>query len=120
VQAEQAADEARIASLAYLVWPVAVYDFIARRPDGSHWYRFHMRQALRFGNTAAAAAIIALLWPLLVSFFVTGITATIWLYTVAIVIDIGLAGVWAALAIQYGRRAANGRLFDIPWIREST
>jgi hypothetical protein len=106
--------------LAYLVWPVAVYDFIARRPDGSHWYRFHMRQALKFGNAAALAALVALLWPLVVSFFLTGIAVTIWLYAIAIVIDVTLAAIWAVLAIQYGRRAANGRLFDIPWIRERT
>lgn len=117
---DRADAETRIVSLAYLVWPVAIYDRIAPRADASNWYRFHMRQALWFGNLAAAASLAAFLWPLLASFFVTGIGATIWMYVVAMVLDAALFVLWLILAIRYSQRAARGELFDIPWVARLT
>lgn len=108
--------EQRLAALAYLVWPVAVYDRIAPRPEASNWYRVHLRQALKFGNRAALAALVAFLWPLLLSFFVTSVVATIWIYVIAMLIDIALFVLWLVAAIRYSQRAGRGELFEIPWL----
>ncbi|HTX58098.1 MAG TPA: hypothetical protein VMH02_00380 [Verrucomicrobiae bacterium] len=103
-------------SLAYLAWPVALYDWIAPRKEASSWYRFSMRQALWFGNVFAAGALLALLWPMLVTFFVTNLLATIWLYGFAMLLDVALFVIWLVLALRYSRRAADGELFDVPWV----
>jgi hypothetical protein len=110
------AQEARLVSLAYLAWPIAVYDRIAPREDVSSWFRFQMRQALWFGNFAVAIAFVALLWPLLASFIIPDATFTIWIYAVAMVADVVLFVGWLVLALRYSRRAAHGDLFDVPWV----
>lgn len=102
--------------MAYLLWPVAVYDFIAQRPDASHWYRFHLRQSLWFGNLAALIALAAFLWPLVLSLVVTSIGVTIWMYVFAMLVDTALFVWWLVLAIRYSQRAGRGELFDIPWV----
>jgi hypothetical protein len=110
------AQEARLVSLAYLAWPIAVYDRIAPREETSSWYRFQMRQALWFGNLAVAIAVAAFTWPLAVSFFVGDPTLVIWVYAVAMALDTVAFVTWLVLAIRYSRRAAHGDLFDIPWV----
>lgn len=112
--------ESRIAALAYLLWPVALYDRIAPRPDASNWYQFHLRQALKFGNIAALAALVAFLWPLLLSFVVSSVAATIWIYVLAMLIDIALFVLWLIAAIRYSQRAGRGELFEIPWLARRT
>lgn len=117
---DRVAAESRIVSLAYLAWPIAIYDRIAPREDASQWYRIHLRQALWFGNIAAAIALVAFLWPLLLSFLVSNVTAIIWVYILAMLIDIALFVLWLVLAIRYSRRAARGELFTIPWVARIT
>jgi hypothetical protein len=102
--------------VAYAVWPLALYEAVAPRADSSSWYRFHMRQALWFGLESWAVGLTALLWPLLASFFVTNVTLMIWLYALALLVDIALLVLWLILAARYSRRAANGELFDVPWV----
>ena len=114
------AEEQRLVSLAYLAWPVAVYDRIAPREETSNWYRFQMRQALWFGNLAVAIALVAFTWPLLLSFFVGDVTIVIWVYAVAMALDTAIFVTWLVLAIRYSRRAARGDLFDVPWVTRIT
>jgi hypothetical protein len=106
--------------LAYLAWPIAVYDRIAPREEASSWYRFQMRQALWFGNLAVFLGFVAFAWPLAASFFVTDISVTIWLYSVAMAIDAVLFVWWLVLALRYSRRAGHGDLFDVPWVAKLT
>lgn len=113
---ERAAEEHRLASIAYLAWPVALYDRVSPRADASQWYRFHLRQAFWFGNIAAAITLAAFVWPLLLSFFFSAIGAIIWIYALAFVADIALFVLWLVLAMRYSRRAAAGELFDVPWV----
>jgi len=105
-----------LVAVAYAVWPLALYEMVAPRFETSSWYRFHMRQALWFGLEAATVGFVALFWPLLASFFVTNVTAMIWLYTLAMIVDLALLALWLVLAARYGRRAAGGELFDVPWV----
>jgi predicted metal-binding membrane protein len=79
-----------------------------------------MRQAFRFGAASALVAAIALFWPLVASFFVGGVGVIIWMYGVAIVLDIVAFVVWLGLAIRYSRRAAQGEFFDLPWLSALT
>jgi len=79
-----------------------------------------MRQALWFGLEAAAIGFVALVWPLLGSFFITNVTAMIWVYAIAMVADVALLVVWLVLAARYSRRAGNGELFDVPWVLRLT
>jgi hypothetical protein len=99
---------------------VAIYERIAPRTDASGWYRFHLRQALWFGNIAALAALVALLWPLILSLIVTNVVATIWIYILAMLLDIALFVLWLLLAMRYSRRAAAGALFTVPWLARLT
>jgi MFS family permease len=113
---DRVADERRLAAIAYFVWPAALYEAVAPRAEASSWYRFQMRQALWFGVLASVVGLAALLWPLLATFLVTNVTATIWLYVLALLIDLGLLVLWLVLAARYSRRAGNGELFDVPWV----
>ena len=106
--------------MAYLAWPIAVYDRIAPREETSNWYRFQMRQALWFGNLTVAIALAAFIWPLIVSFFATDVTVVIWVYVFAMLLDTAIFVTWLVLAIRYSRRAAHGDLFDIPWVARVT
>ena len=96
------------------MWPVAIYERIAPREDATGFYRFHLRQALWFGNVSALIALAALLWPMIVSLIVTNVLATIWIYVFAMLLDTALFVLWLVLAIRYSRRAAQGDLFTIP------
>jgi hypothetical protein len=106
--------------LAYLAWPIAVYDRIAPREEVSNWYRFHMRQALWFGNVAVLVAFLACLWPLVASLALPYITLTIWLYGFAMLLDVGLFVAWLVLALRYSRRARHGDLFYVPLVERLT
>lgn len=75
-----------------------------------------MRQALWFGLEAAIIGFVALLWPLLASFFISSVTAMIWVYAFAMFVDLALLVLWLVLAARYSRRAGNGQLFDVPWV----
>lgn len=116
----RADDEARLVAVAYAVWPLALYNAIAPRPESSSWYRFHMRQALWFGLGSAAIGFVALMWPLLASFFITNVTAMIWVYAFAMLVDAALFTLWLVLVARYSRRASNGELFDVPWVARLT
>jgi len=75
-----------------------------------------MRQALVFGLEAGVIGLFALIWPLLASFVISNVTAMIWLYAFAMVLDVALLVWWLLLAARYSRRAGNGELFDVPWV----
>jgi uncharacterized membrane protein len=102
--------------MAYLAWPVALYGSVGQRSDASNWYRLQMRQALWFGNLAGLGALFALAWPLIVSAFIGNATAVLWLYGVAIALDIALFVLWLILAMRYSQAAARGELFEIPLV----
>ena len=99
---------------------MAVYALIEPRPDASHWYRYHLRQALWFGIMSAAVGIVAFAWPLIPTVFIGSALATIWLYVLAMVIDVALFVLWLTLAIRYSQRAGRGELFEIPWVARLT
>lgn len=95
-------------------------DRLSPRAQASHWYRFHMRQARWFGALFAVIGFVALLWPLVLSMLVANAGATLWIYGLAIVIDIALFVLWLVLTIRYSQRAGNGELFEISWISRMT
>ena len=117
---DRAADEARLTAIAYLVWPVALYERVVPREEASAWYRFQMRQALWFGALSSAIGLAALLWPLLASLVVASVVLTIWMYVAAILADCAVFCVWLVLALRYSRRASRGDLFEVPWVRRLT
>ncbi|MDQ2866432.1 MAG: hypothetical protein M3R51_09425 [Candidatus Eremiobacteraeota bacterium] len=79
-----------------------------------------MRQARAFGTVWALAALAAFLWPLLLSFVVTSIQATIWMYVFAMALDVVLFIAWLAAAIRYSQRSARGELFEVQWLARMT
>jgi hypothetical protein len=103
-----------------LVWPLAIGERMAPRDDASHWYKFHLRQALWFGNALAAAWLVALLWPLLLTFVFPDMTATLWFYGLGMLIDTVLLIASIVAALRYSRRAARGAFFVIPWLARLT
>jgi uncharacterized Tic20 family protein len=105
-----------LVSIAYVVWPLALYEIVAPRPESSSWYRFHMRQALWFGVISAAIGLAALFWPLAATFAINGVAVMIWVYAFAMIVDLALLVLWLVVAARYSRRAANGELFDVPWV----
>ncbi len=102
------------------MWPLAIYARIAPRPDASSWYHYHLRQALWFGNLSALTALVALVWPLVISLAVTNVVATIWIYVLAMLADIALFVLWLVLAIRYSQQAVRGELFEIPVVSRIT
>ena len=106
--------------MAYVVWPLAIYARVVPRPDSTGWLKFHVNQALWFGNIAVAVALVAFAWPLLLSVFVGNVMATIWVYALAMLLDIALFVLWLILAIRYSQQAGRGELFDIPWVARIT
>ena len=75
-----------------------------------------MRQAVWFGLESGVIGFVALIWPLLASFLTSDVTAMIWLYAFAMIVDLALFVWWLLLAARYSRRAGNGELFDVPWV----
>ena len=90
------------------------------RPEASSWFRFHIRQALGFGILSSAIGLAALLWPLILSTLFGNVGATLWIYGVAMLIDVALLVLWLFLALRYSQRAARGELFDVPWVARLT
>jgi hypothetical protein len=106
--------------MAYVVWPLAIYARVVPRPDSTGWLKFHVNQALWFGNIAAALAFIAFAWPLALSNVFGSTLATLWIYGLAILLDGALFVLWLILAIRYSQQAGRGELFDIPWVARIT
>jgi hypothetical protein len=79
-----------------------------------------MRQALGFGILSSAIGLVALLWPLLLSALVANVVATLWIYGIAMIVDLALLVLWIVLAVRYSQRAARGELFDVPWVARLT
>lgn len=75
-----------------------------------------MKQAFWFGLVSWSAGLLALAWPLLLSFVIPSPVVTVWVYVLAIAIDMALFIAWCVLAIRYSRRAGQGDLFDVPWV----
>lgn len=99
---------------------MAILERVTPRPEASGWFRFHMRQALGFGILSSAIGLAALLWPLVLSGLIANVVATLWIYGVAMLVDLALLVVWMVLAIRYSQRAARGELFDVPWVARLT
>jgi hypothetical protein len=79
-----------------------------------------MRQALGFGLLSSLIGFVALLWPLVLSALIGNVIATLWIYGIAMVVDLALLVVWIVLAVRYSQRAARGELFDVPWVARLT
>jgi hypothetical protein len=75
---------------------------------------------LWFGILSTGIGLAALVWPFVLSVLIGNVVATLWIYGVAIVLDIVLLVVWALLAIRYSRAAGRGELFDVPWVARVT
>lgn len=107
---------------------MALYETFAVRETKSNWFEFHTRQALWFGILAGFIAFVALAWPLVISGVVASfapaaggtITATIWIYVLAMLLDLVVFGVVLSLAVGYSRRAARGEMFEIPLVSQIT
>jgi len=93
---------------------------VTPRPEASNWFRFHIRQALGFGVLSSAIGLAALLWPLALSMVLGNVIATLWIYGLAMLIDLALLVVWLLLAVRYSQRAGRGELFDVPWVARLT
>lgn len=106
--------------MAYIVWPLAIYSRFVPRPDSTGWLKFHVNQALWFGNLTVIAALIALSWPLVITALIGNVVATIWLYVLAIVLDGALFVLWLVLALRYSQQAGRGELFDVPYVSRIT
>jgi len=107
-------------SLAYYIWPLTLYARVEPRADASQWYRFHLRQALWFGILSGAVALVALAWPLALSVVVGSVAGVLWIYGVAMLLDLALFVLWLILAMRYSQRAGRGELFEIPWVARLT
>ncbi|MGD0969196.1 MAG: hypothetical protein ABR949_13040 [Candidatus Aquilonibacter sp.] len=79
-----------------------------------------MRQALGFGILSSVVGLAALLWPLVLSTLIGNVVATLWIYGLAMAIDLTLLVVWIVLALRYSQRAGRGQLFDVPWVARLT
>jgi hypothetical protein len=79
-----------------------------------------MRQALGFGILSSAIGLVALVWPLVLSALVANVVATLWIYGIAMILDLALLALWIVLAVRYSQRAARGELFDVPWVARLT
>ncbi len=56
------------------------------------------------------------MWPLVLSVFVGNVVATLWIYVLALLLDVALFVLWLVLAIRYSQRAARGETFEIPFV----
>lgn len=106
--------------MAYFVWPLAIYGRIVPRPNSTGWLKFHLNQALWFGNFAVLAAFLAMAWPLFVSSLFSNVMVTIWVYALALLVDAALFVLWLVLVLRYSQQARRGELFDIPIVSRIT
>ncbi|MBV8246585.1 MAG: hypothetical protein JOZ38_11720 [Candidatus Eremiobacteraeota bacterium] len=97
-----------------MLWPRSVFELLAVRSSRSDWLELHTRQAFWFGVLGLLAVTLALLWPVLLSVALGSVAATLWIYAIALVQDVGLFVLLLVLAIRYSRRAARGEMFEIP------
>jgi len=61
-----------------------------------------------------------LVWPLVLTSLVANVAVTIWVYGLALLIDVALLVAWIVQALRYSRRAARGEFFVIPWVARVT
>ena len=103
--------------MAYLLWPVALIDLLATR-HGSRWFELHLRQAAALG--VAATAIIGTLMALpLVLVLLLGSpanTTIIWIYAIALLVDVAAFTCAIGAAIVLSLRASRGQRFEIPFV----
>jgi hypothetical protein len=90
------------------------------REPASSWYRFHVAQAVAYGLYVCAIALAALLWPLFVSLIFANGIAVLWIYAVALLVDIALFAIWLMVAVGYSKQAARGKMFEISRIARLT
>jgi hypothetical protein len=104
--------------MAYIVWPLALFDVLRSLPEATAWSRLHSRQAFVFGLVATIAYVLLLAVPLLVVIAVPGIAlgVVVWVYAVGLLADLIGAFTLFGLAMTYRERAARGELFAIPLI----
>jgi hypothetical protein len=99
---------------------LAIAERLAPRDDASHWYKFHLRQALWFGSALVGAWFVALVWPLVASSLIDNLTATLWIYGIGLLLDAILLIAGMVAAVRYSRRAGRGAFFVIPWLARVT
>jgi hypothetical protein len=104
------------AANAYVVWPLAIFDYFREPAEATAWSRLHTRQALVFGVAAWIGYFALLALPLLIVIAVPSAStgAIVWLYGVAFLADFAAAVILAAAAFRYRARALRGDLFSIP------
>ena len=106
---------------------MAAYEAFVVREQKSHWLQIHIRQALWFGILAGTVALVALVWPLVLTAIVGAtappsalIGATIWIYVLAFILDLAVFAIFLILALRYSRRAARGEMFEVPYVAPIT
>lgn len=100
------------------MWPLAIVDVFREPDDATDWSRLHARQAVVFGIFAGIAYVILLAVPLIAVVAIPELstTAIVWLYAVALLVDVAAAIALAGLAFWYRARAVRGELFAIPLV----
>jgi hypothetical protein len=104
--------------MAYIVWPLALFDALRPQPDATAWSRIHSRQALFFGALGSLAYLALLAIPLFVVIAAPGIAlgVVVWVYAVGLFADVIAAFALLGLAMRFRERALRGELFAIPLI----
>ncbi|HTJ27428.1 MAG TPA: hypothetical protein VMA36_14810 [Candidatus Limnocylindria bacterium] len=104
--------------MAYIVWPLALFDAVRPAPEATAWSRLHSRQAFIFGLLGTLAYLFLLAIPLLVVIAVPGIAlgVVVWVYAVGLLADVIGAFTLFGLALTYRERALRGELFAIPLV----
>jgi hypothetical protein len=106
------------AANAYVVWPLAILDYVREPLEATAWSRLHNRQALVFGILASLGYVVLLALPLAVVIAVPGMSigAVVWLYGAGLLADVAGAAALAWLAFRYRSRTLHGQLFSIPFV----
>lgn len=120
IENDRPAQEQRRASLGYLIWPVAVYERIVDREPASSWFRFMVAQALAWGLFVSLVGLGALLWPLVISLIFPNAIGVLWIYGLALTIDVALFAVWLIQAVGYSKQASRGKMFEIARVAKWT
>lgn len=108
-------DEYGRAAIAYIAWPLAVFE-LTRRAPGSLWYRAHLRQATVLGAIIWTVSFVVFALPLALFVILGGPpeTQTIEMYTVALILDVIVFVVAGFIVISCAVRASHGELFTLP------
>ena len=114
---ETSSDEYARAAMAYLAWPLAVFEQMRRGP-GSLWYRAHVRQAVVLGALVWAAIFFMLALPFVLVIALGGppVERTLQIYTVALVLDAIVFSAAGVIVVRAAMRASRGELFMLPLI----